>query len=73
MDFKKVSAQQDKENYFRNIALKASSFCLKNFEGEDLEEDDEACLKKAAMNLHTILEKGEIERYSIVGQPWKSY
>ena len=73
MDFKKISAKQERENYFRNIAFKASSFCLKNFDAEDLEEEDETCLKKAAMNLHSILDKGEIERYSIVGEPWKSY
>ncbi len=73
MDFKKISAQQDRENYFRNIALKASTFCLKNFEGEDLEDDDVTCLQKATLNLHTILDKGEIESYSIFGQPWKSY
>ena len=73
MDFKKVSAQQDRENYFRNIALKASQICLKSFEGEDLEEEDQACLKKAAINLHSILDKGEMESYSIFGEPWKSY
>ena len=73
MDFKKISAQQDRENYFRNIALKASLLCLKNFEGEDLEDDDVTCLQKASLNLHTILDKSEIEKYGIFGQPWTSY
>lgn len=73
MEFKKISADLEKQNYFRNIALKASKFCVKNFEGEDLEEDDEACLKKAAINLHNIIGGGPMEHYAIIGQPWKSY
>jgi len=73
MEFKKISAELENQNYFRNIALKASKFCIKNFEGEDLEEDDETCLKKAAINLHNIVGKGPMEHYSIMGEPWKSY
>jgi hypothetical protein len=69
MDFKKFSREWERINYFKNIALKAGEFCLKDMSSDEISEDEEKCLKKHALNLHMIVERGSVEKYVIHGYP----
>ena len=69
MDFKKFVKDRERAIYFENIALKVSDFCLKDLSSDEISEDEEKCLKKQALNLHMIVERGPIEQYMIHGYP----
>lgn len=73
MEFKKLSLDLDRSNYFKNIALKATEFCLKSFDSDEIGEDEENCLKKAALNLHFIVEDNKFDRYVRYGHPPKPW
>jgi hypothetical protein len=69
MEYKYLGKQLDRQNYFKNIALKATEHCLKTFDSNELSEVEEKCLKRAALNLHFIVERNKFEQYTILGHP----
>ena len=73
MEFKKLSQNLERQAYFRNIALTATQECLKEFDSNEISEAEEKCLKKAALNLHFIVERNRFEEYAIVGYPEHPY
>jgi hypothetical protein len=73
MDFKNLSKDLDKINYFKNVAYATSKACLKAFDSEDLDEAEEKCLQKQSINLHYILWKDQLEHYAVVGRPYTSF
>ena len=73
MDYKKEGNDLKNINYFKNIALRSIKQCIKSYEAEDIEEDEENCLKKQAYNLHHIVSKSELDEYAILGNPYKPY
>jgi hypothetical protein len=73
MELKKLSSELDRINYFKNISLKSVDTCLKSFDSDELSEEEEKCLKKAALNLHFIVERNKFDHYARNGmppQPW---
>lgn len=73
MEFKKLGQELDRNNYFKNIALKVSDHCLKSFDSNEIADEEAECLKKMAKNLHFVVEKGNMDHYAIMGQPYKSW
>jgi hypothetical protein len=73
MDFKKFSKDLDRQNYFKNIALMASQYCLKTFDSDEVSEEEEKCLKSVSKNLHLIMERGKLDKYIIGYRPPQSY
>ncbi len=73
MEFKKLYYELERVNYFKNLSLKAADTCLKSFDSDELDENEEKCLKKAALNLHFIVENNKFEKYAKYGHtpvPW---
>ena len=73
MEFKKLTHQLERQNFFKNIALKATEHCLKTFDSNEISEDEEKCLKKASLNLYSIVERNRFEQYAIYGNPSQSW
>ena len=69
MEFKKLTRDIERSNFFKNIALKASEHCLKDFDSNEISEDEEKCLKKSALSLYFIVERNKFEEYANVGYP----
>jgi hypothetical protein len=73
MEFKKLSKDLDRQNYFKNIALKASQQCFKTFDSDELSEQEEKCLKEVSKNLHLIIERGSLDKYITGYNPPQPY
>ncbi len=73
MEFKKLSKDLDRQNYFKNIALKATQHCLKSFDSDELTEKEEKCLKDVSKNLHLIIERGQLDKYVLGYSPPQPY
>jgi hypothetical protein len=69
MEFKKLTRDIERANFFKNIAMKATDQCLKSFDSNEVSEDEEKCLKKAALNLYSIVERNRFEQYVVNGYP----
>ena len=69
MEYKNLSKELDRQNYFKNIALKASQYCIKTFDSDELSEKEEKCLKDVSKNLHLIIERGKLDKYIIGYNP----
>ena len=69
MEYKNLSKELDRQNYFKNIALKASQICIKSFDSDELSEQEEKCLKDVSKNLHLIMERGKLDKYIIGYNP----
>lgn len=73
MEFKKLTQDLERTNFFKNIALKASENCLKSFDSNEISEDEEKCLKKSALSLYFIVERNKFEQYAKIGYPSKPW
>ncbi len=67
MEYKKLSSELDRINYFKNISLKAADSCLKEFDSDEVSEEEEKCLKSASLNLHFIMEKNKFDKFMKYG------
>jgi hypothetical protein len=74
MEYKKESKELNKINYFKNIALKAISTCIKSYDSDELSEDEQSCLKEKSLILHHIMDNNsDLNQYVIYGQPPKNW
>jgi len=69
MEYKNLSKELDRQNYFKNIALKASQFCIQTFDSDEISEKEEKCLKDVSKNLHIIMERGKLDKYILGYNP----
>lgn len=73
MEFKKLSKDLDRQNYFKNIALKATQQCIKSYDSDELSEQEEKCLQNVSKNLHLIIERGSLDKYILGYNPPQPY
>jgi hypothetical protein len=74
MDYKKISKDLDRTNYFKNIALKVNESCIQSFDSEDLSEEEDKCIRDNAVNLHKIVERAKMDQFlMLTGFPKKLY
>lgn len=64
MEYTAISDFKNRESYFKNIALKASELCIKDYDSSTLTDEDKDCIKNASIKLHHIAGVSPLERWA---------
>lgn len=69
MEYRNSEIKAQRENYFIQIALKASEECVKDYDTKNLSDEDKDCIKKTSLKLHNEINTSTLQRWAI--QPEK--
>ncbi len=69
MEFKQLSKDLERQNIFKNIALKASELCITSFDSDEISEQEEKCLKNTSKSLNLIMNRTQLDVWTVKTPP----